>query len=139
MPFRSRRNVGRGRRTASCAASRPPHRPTAKRAVLGHPRHAAAPTGRLSYGLAIARGRRHNGPHPRMSGDPSMHAALVSVNLDPAQIEQAKAMLNSNVVPMVKAAPGFVAGYWLEPVNGKGYSVVLFETEAQARESAPPA
>jgi hypothetical protein len=66
-----------------------------------------------------------------------MHAALVSVNLDPDQIEQARSMLKSDVVPMVKAAPGFVAGYWLEPVDGKGLSVVLFETEAQARESAP--
>ena len=68
-----------------------------------------------------------------------MYAALVSVNIDPAQIDTARSMLNSDVVPMVKAAPGFIAGYWLGPVDGKGVSVVLFETEAQARETAPPA
>jgi len=31
-----------------------------------------------------------------------------------------------------------VAGYWLEPAGGGGFSIVLFETEEQAREAAPP-
>jgi hypothetical protein len=40
---------------------------------------------------------------------------------------------------MVKAAPGFIAGYWLEARDGHGYSVVLFESEEQARQTAPAA
>lgn len=67
-----------------------------------------------------------------------MYAALVSVKIDPDQADQAKSMLQKEVVPMVKAAPGFIAGYWLEPTDGRGYSVVLFETEEQARQTAPP-
>jgi len=67
-----------------------------------------------------------------------MYAALVSVKIDPAKVDEAKSMLQSDVVPMVKAAPGFIAGYWLEPTDGRGYSVVLFETEEQARQTAPP-
>ena len=39
----------------------------------------------------------------------------------------------------IRSAPGFVEGYWLEPVNGRGFSFVLFETEEQARRTAPPA
>jgi hypothetical protein len=31
-----------------------------------------------------------------------------------------------------------VAGYWLEPADGQGFSIVLFETEEQAREAVPP-
>jgi len=44
----------------------------------------------------------------------------------------------NDVLPRVRAAPGFVAGYWLEPADGEGFSIVLFETEEQARETAPP-
>jgi hypothetical protein len=36
-----------------------------------------------------------------------------------------------------RSVPGFVAGYWLEPADGQG-SIVLFETEEQAHETAPP-
>lgn len=68
-----------------------------------------------------------------------MYAALVTVSIDPAQEDAARANLQSQVVPMVKAAPGFIAGYWLTPADGTGLSCVLFETEAQARQTAPPA
>jgi hypothetical protein len=44
----------------------------------------------------------------------------------------------SDILPEVRSASGFVAGYWLEPVDGQGFSIVLFETEEQAREAAPP-
>ena len=36
------------------------------------------------------------------------------------------------------SAPGFLADYWLEPADGQGFSIVLFETEERAREAAPP-
>jgi hypothetical protein len=68
-----------------------------------------------------------------------MYAALVSVKIDPAQADTARSMLESQVVPMVKAAPGFIAGYWTGPIDGKGFSFVVFETEDQARQTAPPA
>jgi hypothetical protein len=68
-----------------------------------------------------------------------MYAAILTVTIDPAQEDAARSNLMSQVVPMVKAAPGFVAGYWTAPSNGKGSSFVVFETEDQARQTAPPA
>lgn len=68
-----------------------------------------------------------------------MHGALVSVKIDPDQADAARSMLESQVVPTVKASPGFIAGYWTEPTDGKGFSFVVFETEDQARQAAPPA
>lgn len=68
-----------------------------------------------------------------------MYAALVSVSIEEAAHAAAEASLKDQVVPMVKAAPGFIAGYWLEPEDGKASSMVLFETEEQARATAPPA
>jgi hypothetical protein len=66
-----------------------------------------------------------------------MHAALVAVKIDPDQADAARAALHSQVVPMVKAAPGFVAGYWMDTVDGNAYSIVLFDTEEHARATAP--
>ena len=68
-----------------------------------------------------------------------MHAALVRVTIEPGNDTAARAALDEQVVPMVKAAPGFVAGYWMEPQDGVGFSIVVFETEEQARQTAPPA
>jgi len=42
------------------------------------------------------------------------------------------------ILPMVRSTPGLIAGYWLEPADGQGFSIVLFETEEQAHEAAPP-
>ena len=67
-----------------------------------------------------------------------MHAAMVTVTIDPTQADQAEKALREQVVPMVSAAPGFVAGYWLEPADGRAISLVLFDTEEQARQTAPP-
>jgi hypothetical protein len=70
-----------------------------------------------------------------------MHAALVKVRSD--DFEAAQAILRSEVVPRVSQAPGFVAGYWLEPKDGQGVSLVVFESEEAARTAAeqlkPPA
>jgi hypothetical protein len=67
-----------------------------------------------------------------------MHAALVTLTIDPGQAPAAAHSLVNEILPTIRAAPGFVAGYWLEPADGQGFSLVLFETEAQARETAPP-
>jgi len=68
-----------------------------------------------------------------------VHAALVRLTVDPDQAPAAAEALMNDILPRVRTAPGFVAGYWLEPVDGQGFSIVLFETEEQARETAPPA
>jgi hypothetical protein len=61
-----------------------------------------------------------------------MHAVIVTVAIE--DFEKARQSLQDEVIPMVKNAPGFVAGYWLEPVDDQGLSIVVFETEAAARE-----
>jgi hypothetical protein len=68
----------------------------------------------------------------------TVHAALVSLTVDPDQASAAAEALMNDILPRVRSAPGFVAGYWLEPADGQGFSIVLFETEEQARETAPP-
>lgn len=66
------------------------------------------------------------------------HAALVTLTIDPDQAPAAANALVTDILPRVRSAPGFVAGYWLEPADGQGFSIVLFETEEQARDAAPP-
>ena len=44
--------------------------------------------------------------------------------------------LHDQVIPRVSQTPGFVAGYWLEPLDGTGISVTLWESEQAAREAA---
>jgi hypothetical protein len=68
-----------------------------------------------------------------------MHAVLVNLTIDPDQAPAAASALTHDILPAIRSAPGFVAGYWLEPVDGHGFSFVVFETEEQARRSAPPA
>jgi hypothetical protein len=67
-----------------------------------------------------------------------MHAALVTLTIDQDRAPAAANALVNDILPSVRSAPGFVAGYWLEPADGQGFSIVLFETEEQARETAPP-
>jgi hypothetical protein len=43
------------------------------------------------------------------------------------------------LVPSVKAAPGFVAGYWAKIDDAHGTSMAVFDTEEHARAAAPPA
>jgi len=69
----------------------------------------------------------------------AVYAAPVSVTIDPGKEDEAQKMLTDQIVPMVKASTGFVAGYWLQPQDGKGWSVVIFDTEENARAAAPPA
>ena len=63
-----------------------------------------------------------------------MHALLVEVDVDTSRIEEALALLHEQVVPSVKAAPGFVGGYWIgSPESGTGLSVSVYENEEAAR------
>jgi hypothetical protein len=63
-----------------------------------------------------------------------VHAVLVAVSIsDEAAAREA---LDKQVVPVVSQLPGFVAGYWLEPKDGKGWSTVIFDSEESARQAA---
>ena len=68
-----------------------------------------------------------------------MHAALVNLTIDPEQAPAAAKILTEQILPAIRSAHGFVAGYWLEAADGQGFSFVVFETEEQARRSARPA
>jgi hypothetical protein len=68
-----------------------------------------------------------------------VYAALVTLTIAPDQAPAAASALVDDILPQVRSAPGFVAGYWLEPEDDQGFSLVLFETEQQARDAVPPA
>jgi hypothetical protein len=61
------------------------------------------------------------------------------LTVDPDQAPAAAVALTSDILPRIRSASGFVAGYWLEPADGQGFSIVLFESEEQARQATPPA
>jgi len=64
-----------------------------------------------------------------------MHAVIVSVTITDG--EQATTYLRSEIVPRVKQAPGFVAGYWVRIEGGdKGRATIVFESEDAARAAA---
>jgi hypothetical protein len=64
-----------------------------------------------------------------------MHAVVVSVTI--SNYDQATNLLREQIVPQVKQAPGFVAGYWvaLDGHEG-GRSIIAFESEEAARNAA---
>jgi hypothetical protein len=62
-----------------------------------------------------------------------MHAVVVRVSVQ--DVEQATEGLRNNVVPQVKQAPGFVAGYWTRSGNN-GLAMLVFESEDAARQAA---
>jgi hypothetical protein len=67
-----------------------------------------------------------------------MHAVLIRANI-PGGVSDARLKnLRENVIPMVSSAPGFVAGYWTEVRDDKGFSFVVFNDEASAKAAAPP-
>jgi hypothetical protein len=35
-------------------------------------------------------------------------------------------------LPAIRTAPGFIAGYWVDPVDRQGFGFLLFETEENA-------
>jgi hypothetical protein len=41
------------------------------------------------------------------------------------------------LVSEVSSRPGFVHGYWLDPIDGEGHAYVFFDTEEHARAKAP--
>jgi hypothetical protein len=62
-----------------------------------------------------------------------MHAVIVSVTIN--DVEPATTFLRNEIVPRVKQAPGFVAGYWVR-TGDQGRGTIVFESEDAAREAA---
>lgn len=61
-----------------------------------------------------------------------MYAALVHLTIDPAQAPAAAAAFTNEILPRVRATPGLIAGYWVDPVDRQGFGFLLFDTEEQA-------
>jgi hypothetical protein len=61
-----------------------------------------------------------------------MHAVVAKVSIKDA--EGAQKALEEQVVPRLKQAPGFVAGYWTRSDDrSNGQSLIVFESEEAAR------
>jgi hypothetical protein len=71
-----------------------------------------------------------------------MHAVVIQVTIH--DFERGRQMLEERIVPTVKQAPGFVTGYWTRSEDDRGLSMVVVESEDNARtladmiRSAPP-
>ena len=66
-----------------------------------------------------------------------MYAAVVNLTIDAEQAPAAAAVFSNDILPRLEATSGFVGGYWLDPAEGKGLGLVLFETAEQAKQIEP--
>jgi hypothetical protein len=61
------------------------------------------------------------------------HAVVVQVKIEPdSDVAHRHAILNNNVVPEVRALPGFQNASWMNDGLGTGICVVTFDTERNA-------
>jgi len=63
-----------------------------------------------------------------------VHAVVVTVTIH--DFDRASEMLKDQIVPAVKQAPGFIAGYWTRSEDNRGSSLIAFESEDAARGAA---
>lgn len=63
-----------------------------------------------------------------------MHAVVSTVRVE--DLGAARAALADLRLTLVPRAPGFVSACWLEPVDGVGMSVIIFDTREHAEEAA---
>jgi heme-degrading monooxygenase HmoA len=64
-----------------------------------------------------------------------MHAVITRVSVQEAR--EATDFLRERIVPAIKQAPGFVAGYWVRLEGGdEGCSTIVFESEDAARQAS---
>lgn len=61
-----------------------------------------------------------------------MYAAVMHLSFDAALAAAAATAFTSELLPKVKAADGFRGGYWLDPEDGKGLGLILFDDQSQA-------
>jgi hypothetical protein len=63
-----------------------------------------------------------------------MFAAILTFHHDAARWEEQKPVLRARIIPMVKASPGFVAGYWTyDKSESRTVSFIVYETADQAQ------
>ena len=62
-----------------------------------------------------------------------MHAVVVRVNIN--DFDRARQFLTEQAVPGASQAPGFIAGYWTRSEDDRGLSMIVFESEDNAREA----
>ncbi len=67
-----------------------------------------------------------------------MHAVVGKVSIQAGREDESLEFLKTNVLPMVKQAPGIIAGYWLAPQGGHGFGITLLESEEAARVATLP-
>ena len=66
-----------------------------------------------------------------------MYATVGQVKVDPGREDEARKLLEELVVPRAKGLAGFKGGHWARVLGGDvGYSLLLFDTEANARAAA---
>ena len=65
-----------------------------------------------------------------------MHAIVIHASI--SDRTEAKRGLDEMVLPMIKESPGFVGAYFVAVDDSHGLSIDVFETEEQARTTAPP-
>ncbi len=63
-----------------------------------------------------------------------MHAIVTNVRVQ--NPDEARLRLPQAREALVSRAPGIVCGYWLEPIDGIGTSVLVFETKEYAEQAA---
>jgi hypothetical protein len=64
-----------------------------------------------------------------------MYAVFTEVNADESHVDRAREFLTQRAAPMVRER-GAKGGFWLAPQGGRGVAVVIYETEAEARDAA---
>jgi hypothetical protein len=65
---------------------------------------------------------------------PTVYATLTEVEFLPGRHDAATQMLNDDLIPRVKGAPGFVRGTWVGD-DSTGHGLIVFQTEDQARQA----
>jgi hypothetical protein len=66
-----------------------------------------------------------------------VHAAIVRSNVDMARVGEALAGIDA-VKTRLKGMRGFRGGYWLQPLDGQGMAVLLWDDEEAAKAAAFP-
>ncbi len=64
-----------------------------------------------------------------------MYAVFTEVNANESHVDAAREVLPQRAAPMARER-GAKGGYWLAPQAGRGVSIVVFETEDEARTAA---
>jgi hypothetical protein len=72
-------------------------------------------------------------PGSSISAEAHMYAVVGIWTTDESRRDEQDRGLRDEVIPIVAAHPGFVAGYWMrDPETGKGYTTVVLDSAAAA-------